>query len=228
MHLICIGDQDPLDALPSLDFLSHECRPHPFGTPLESLPFGEAVVLVDATEDLARARHACLEVRARFDVPILVVIPAASIPALHPAWGLTDFVLPSATPAEVEGRIQLAIRLAALASRGRSERIQVSGLTVDEGNFTVTLDGETLDLTFKEFELLRFLVSNRGRVFTREQLLSEVWGTDYYGGTRTVDVHVRRLRAKLGDRETFIGTVRGVGYGFSAVDDGEGEVVRDE
>ena len=71
-----------------------------------------------------------------------------------------------------------------------------------------------LDLTFKEFELLKFLAQHPGRVFTRAQLLQEVWGYDYYGGTRTVDVHVRRLRAKLGDHEALIGTVRNVGYRF--------------
>jgi DNA-binding response OmpR family regulator len=72
-----------------------------------------------------------------------------------------------------------------------------------------------LDLTFKEFELLKFLAQHPGRVFTRAQLLQEVWGYDYFGGTRTVDVHVRRLRAKLGpEHEALIGTVRNVGYKF--------------
>ncbi|MEY4997053.1 MAG: hypothetical protein RLY59_457, partial [Actinomycetota bacterium] len=76
-----------------------------------------------------------------------------------------------------------------------------------------------LDLTYKEFELLRFLATHPSRVFTREQLLSEVWGYDYFGGTRTVDVHVRRLRAKLGDMEQVIGTVRNVGYRFNVADE---------
>jgi DNA-binding response OmpR family regulator len=76
-----------------------------------------------------------------------------------------------------------------------------------------------LDLTYKEFELLRFLSTHPSRVFTREQLLSEVWGYDYFGGTRTVDVHVRRLRAKLGEMEQLIGTVRNVGYRFNVADD---------
>ena len=75
--------------------------------------------------------------------------------------------------------------------------------------------GRVLDLTFKEFELLKFLAQHPGRVFTRAQLLQEVWGYDYFGGTRTVDVHVRRLRAKLGaEHEALIGTVRNVGYRF--------------
>jgi DNA-binding response OmpR family regulator len=78
-----------------------------------------------------------------------------------------------------------------------------------------------LDLTYKEFELLRFLATHPSRVFTREQLLSEVWGYDYFGGTRTVDVHVRRLRAKLGDMEQVIGTVRNVGYRFNVADENQ-------
>jgi len=93
--------------------------------------------------------------------------------------------------------------------------IRSGDVVVDEASYTARLDGRTLDLTFKEFELLKFLVQHPGRVFTRQQLLQEVWGYDYFGGTRTVDVHVRRLRAKLGpERETLVGTVRNVGYRF--------------
>ena len=80
--------------------------------------------------------------------------------------------------------------------------------------------GRLLDLTYKEFELLKYLAQHPGRVFTRAQLLQEVWGYDYYGGTRTVDVHVRRLRAKLGsEHEVLIGTVRNVGYRFVPAED---------
>jgi DNA-binding response OmpR family regulator len=92
-----------------------------------------------------------------------------------------------------------------------------TGLTIDEVSYTAKINGKTLDLTFKEFELLRHLNDNPGRVFSREQLLSEVWGYDYFGGTRTVDVHVRRLRAKLGEHESLIGTVRNVGYRLNPV-----------
>jgi DNA-binding response OmpR family regulator len=96
-----------------------------------------------------------------------------------------------------------------------------SGVSVDESSYQATASGRPLDLTFKEFELLRYLVANPGRVFTREQLLSDVWGYDYFGGTRTVDVHVRRLRFKLGDRESVIGTVRNVGYRFAPTGEDE-------
>jgi DNA-binding response OmpR family regulator len=93
--------------------------------------------------------------------------------------------------------------------------IRAGDLRVDPHTYTAQLRGETMALTYKEFELLKYLAQYPGRVFSRDQLLREVWGYDYFGGTRTVDVHVRRLRAKLGPhRETMIGTVRQVGYRF--------------
>ena len=97
-----------------------------------------------------------------------------------------------------------------------STEIHASGVVIDEASYTARVSGTALNLTYKEFELLKYLAQHPGRVFTRDQLLHEVWGYDYYGGTRTVDVHVRRLRAKLGaDHEQLIGTVRNVGYRFT-------------
>ena len=93
--------------------------------------------------------------------------------------------------------------------------IRSGEVVVDDASYTAKIGGRSLDLTFKEFELLKYLAQHPGRVFSRQQLLQEVWGYDYFGGTRTVDVHVRRLRAKLGpEHETLIGTVRNVGYRF--------------
>ena len=94
--------------------------------------------------------------------------------------------------------------------------VSAGGLVIDEASYQATLNNRALDLTYTEFELLKYLAQHPGRVFSRETLLSDVWGYDYYGGTRTVDVHVRRLRAKLGsENEYLIGTVRNVGYRFS-------------
>jgi DNA-binding response OmpR family regulator len=91
--------------------------------------------------------------------------------------------------------------------------VRLGPLALDTDAYRATVQGRPLDLTFKEFELLRFLAERAGRVFTRPALLREVWGYDFYGGTRTVDVHIRRLRAKLGPEfESLIETVRGVGY----------------
>jgi DNA-binding response OmpR family regulator len=131
---------------------------------------------------------------------------------------MDDVIVDTSSPAEVEARLRLAVSRLADAVGAPSElpeEIRSGELHIDEGTYTAKLRGRALDLTFKEFELLKFLAQHPGRVFTRAVLLQEVWGYDYFGGTRTVDVHVRRLRAKLGiEHEALIGTVRNVGYRF--------------
>jgi DNA-binding response OmpR family regulator len=133
-------------------------------------------------------------------------------------WAMDDVVLHTCGPVELEARIRLAIgRLHATRDEDAPDAhvIRTGEVVVDDATYTATIGGRPLDLTFKEFELLKYLAQHPGRVFTRDQLLQEVWGYDYFGGTRTVDVHVRRLRAKLGpEHETLIGTVRNVGYRF--------------
>src|SRR5690606_583416 len=125
-------------------------------------------------------------------------------------WGMDDIVLNTCGPAELDARIRLAIaRLAARREDQDPEAhvIRRGEVVIDDATYTVRLGGHHLDLTFEEFELLKYLAQHPGRVFSRQQLLQEVWGYDYFGGTRTVDVHVRRLRAKLGpENETLIGT----------------------
>lgn len=103
---------------------------------------------------------------------------------------------------------------AASLSSAPDNILALDGMVINFDSYEVAIDGSPLDLTFKEYELLRCLITNRGRVYTRDQLLSNVWGYDYYGGARTVDVHIRRLRAKLGRHESLIETVRNVGYRF--------------
>ncbi|MGH3346553.1 MAG: winged helix-turn-helix domain-containing protein, partial [Nocardioides sp.] len=151
-------------------------------------------------------------------VPVLLVLTEGGLAAVSHDWGMDDVVLSTIGPAELEARMKL------VAGRLRAEReaddpdahvIRSGEVVVDEATYTAKLGKRTLDLTFKEFELLKYLAQHPGRVFSRQQLLQEVWGYDYFGGTRTVDVHVRRLRAKLGpEHETLIGTVRNVGYRF--------------
>jgi DNA-binding winged helix-turn-helix (wHTH) protein len=115
----------------------------------------------------------------------------------------------------VEARLRLVIGRTSQTLPQPQNEIRSGGLVINEAAYSARLSGRALDLTFKEFELLKFLAQHPGRVFTRAQLLQEVWGYDYFGGTRTVDVHVRRLRAKLGtENEELIGTVRNVGYRF--------------
>ena len=134
-------------------------------------------------------------------------------------WGMDDLLLDTAGPAEIEARLRLGVGSVREGTTDEdpmeSGRIRHGDLVIDESSYTARMADRVLHLTYKEFELLRFLGSNPGQVFTRAQLLQEVWGYEYYGGTLTVDVHVRRLRAKLGtEHENYIGTVRNVGYRF--------------
>jgi DNA-binding response OmpR family regulator len=126
-----------------------------------------------------------------------------------------DFLWEPVRPQEMLLRLRLVLR----RTRGHalSHVIRIGDLVIDQERYLVEVGGRRVDLTFKEYQLLRFLATNPGRVFTREALLSQVWGYDYFGGTRTVDVHIRRLRSKLEDsHHTFIETVWNVGYRFKA------------
>ncbi|MCL2514382.1 MAG: response regulator transcription factor [Microbacteriaceae bacterium] len=210
-------DQSPL---PALGLLSHRIKVVPAeASALVTAPSADLIV-VDGRRDLVGARAlAKLLTTTGNASPVLLVVTEGGMSAVSAEWGVADIVLPDAGPAELEARIRLALDRQA-ADPGQS-KIQASGVTIDEASYSAKVHGRPLDLTFKEFELLRFLATHPSRVFTREQLLSEVWGYDYFGGTRTVDVHVRRLRAKLGDSESLIGTVRNVGYRFNVVEDGQ-------
>lgn len=205
--------------LPALGLLAHDAHQLPASAAsLASVPDAD-VVLVDARADLAGAKALCkLLGSAGLGVPVVLVATEGGLTVVSPDWGVDDIVLAGAGPAEVDARIRLVLgrHPAAAPSSGH---VQTSGISIDEASYSAKARGKPLDLTFKEFQLLHFLATHPSRVFTREQLLSEVWGYDYFGGTRTVDVHVRRLRAKLGDLEQLIGTVRNVGYRFIAAED---------
>jgi len=205
------------EVLPALALLGHSVRVAPAEvSALLNAPQSDAV-LVDARRDLAGARSLCRLLRTTgVAVPLIVVLTEGGLVALTAEWGVDDVLLDSAGPAEVDARLRLASgKKAETAPDSDPGVVRAGELTIDEGTYTCRLRGRALDLTFKEFELLKYLAQHPGRVFTRAQLLQEVWGYDYYGGTRTVDVHVRRLRAKLGaEHEQLIGTVRHVGYKF--------------
>jgi len=204
--------------LPALELLSHRVRQIP-AEPAQLVSAPEAeVVIVDARHDLAGAKSLCKLLRTTGqDAPLLLVVTEGGMSAVSGDWAIDDVLLDTAGPAETDARIRLAI--AGSEAAAGPARVQASGVTIDEQSYSAKLYGKPLDLTYKEFQLLHFLATHPARVFTREQLLSEVWGYDYFGGTRTVDVHVRRLRAKLGDHEQIIGTVRNVGYRFNVYDD---------
>lgn len=228
MQLLCLTDRDPGAALPGLELLAYEVRHSPLAVRVPtSVADRYELLLIDGTRDPRRARATCYELRAHSPVPRLLIASESALPAVTADWGITDVLLPQASPAEIDLRLRLARSgrggSAAGVDSDQPSAVRAAGVTIDEGNFTARVQDRMLDLTYKEFELLHFLAGHPGRVFTREQLLSEVWGTDYFGGTRTVDVHVRRLRAKLGEHEALISTVRGVGYGFARSRNGENE-----
>jgi DNA-binding response OmpR family regulator len=206
------------DVLPSLGLLGHRVRAIPAEpAALINAPTTD-LILVDARADLVSAKSLCKILNTTgINVPLVLVLTEGGLTAVSADWGVDDMVLESAGPAELDARIRLAIGRQDQQKTG--SKIQASGVVIDEASYSAKVHGRPLDLTFKEFELLRFLATHPSRVFTREQLLSEVWGYDYFGGTRTVDVHVRRLRAKLGDLESLIGTVRNVGYRFNVYED---------
>ncbi len=205
------------EVLPALGLLAHQVRTAPTeATALIDVPPVD-VIVVDGRRDLPHIRSLCRLIRTTgVNVPVLLVVTEGGLAAVNADWGVDDVILSTAGPAELEARLRLTVgRLAKDDADELPDVIRNGDLTVDEASYTVKLRGRPLDLTYKEFELLKYLVQHPGRVFTRAQLLQEVWGYDYFGGTRTVDVHVRRLRAKLGaEHEQLIGTVRNVGYRF--------------
>jgi DNA-binding response OmpR family regulator len=211
--------QPSAEVLPALALLPHQVKILPAeGSALLEAPATD-VVLIDGRQELAHARDLSRLIRTTgSEQPVLLIVTEGGLSVVAADWGMDDVLLETAGPAEVEARLRLALgRFAAQREQDDPEAhvIRSGEVTVDDSTYTAKLGGRPLDLTFKEFELLKFLAQHPGRVFTRQQLLQEVWGYDYFGGTRTVDVHVRRLRAKLGpENEVLIGTVRNVGYRF--------------
>jgi DNA-binding response OmpR family regulator len=213
--LLLTADSRPESVLPALSLLPHAVRiaASEVSSLLEA---GSAdVAIVDARVDLVAARGLCrLLGTTGTSVPVVAVVNEGGLVAINVDWGLDDILLPGTGPAEVDARLRLLVgRRGGVGSQENLGKITLGELIIDEGTYTARLRGRPLDLTYKEFELLKYLAQHAGRVFTRAQLLQEVWGYDFFGGTRTVDVHVRRLRAKLGsEHESLIGTVRNVGY----------------
>ena len=173
-----------------------------------------AVVCADRDPDTAFAL--CRDLRSR-DLPlepILLVVTPEQLAHLELREDLfDDFALAPANAREVEARLK---HLFWKTGRGtRPELVEYGALVLNVETYQAAISGKPLDLTYMEYELLKFLASHPGKVFTRETLLSRVWGYEYFGGARTVDVHVRRLRAKLGEEHaSLISTVRSVGYRF--------------
>lgn len=147
------------------------------------------------------------------NTPVIAILSREALSSLDASIAMDDFLVDPYDSAEIALRIKRALwRKTSLHSE---QMIKRGDLLIDLGECEVSVAGRPVPLTFKEYELLRFLASNPGRVFSREALLDEIWGHDYYGGDRTVDVHIRRLRSKIEDpTHTFIETVRNMGYKF--------------
>jgi DNA-binding response OmpR family regulator len=212
------------EVLPALALLQHQVKILPAEiSVLVDVPEVDCL-FVDARRDLPNAKSFTKLISATgVSSPIIVITTEGGLSAINADWNVDDVILDTAGPAEVEARIRIVVGNTAaqlLASNPNSQEIRSGDVVIDERTYTAKLKGRVLDLTFKEFELLKYLAQHPGRVFTRSQLLQEIWGYDYFGGTRTVDVHIRRLRSKLGPEfEAIIGTVRNVGYRFSTSDD---------
>ncbi len=211
--------QPSAEVIPGLSLLPHSVKILPAqGGALLEAPDAD-LLLIDGRQDLAQVRDLCRLTRTTgTDIPVLLIVTEGGLAVVTHDWGMDDVVLNTCGPAELEARIRITIgRIAAAgnADDPNAHLIHRGEVVVDDASYTAKIGGRPLDLTYKEFELLKYLAQHPGRVFSREQLLREVWGYDYFGGTRTVDVHVRRLRAKLGpEHEHHIGTVRNVGYRF--------------
>ena len=171
---------------------------------------GLALILLDDAPALPKVE----EMRNWTTLPILLLLEPDRLGVIRTPSEADDILVKPVREEELLYRARnLCHRTTHEVEGGRT--LKSKGLTLDESRYEIRLDGELIDLTYREFELLKHLINNPERVFDREQLLNLVWGIDYLGGPRTVDVHVRRIRAKIEVKGySFISTVRGVGYKF--------------
>jgi len=210
---ILLSDRSPAEALPAIGQLLLDLKTEHLSVAAaqDVLALSPEIVLVDGAENPGQA-HAVLRAIRGLDVhtPVVVVVERRDLERFRWEEVADELLSPGAPEAEI--RLRLAMLRRRLGT-GDGSTVRLGPLTLNVDSYQVTVQGRALDLTYKEFELLRYLTERRGRVFTRPALLRAVWGYDFYGGTRTVDVHIRRLRAKLGPGfESLIETVRGVGY----------------
>jgi DNA-binding response OmpR family regulator len=211
--IVLLTDRSPDVVLPALGALALDLKTEHLSVAAlaDVLRLDPDILLVDAVENPGHG-HAVLRALAQGHarVPVVVVAERADLDRFRWDEVADELLFPGAPEAEIRLRIHMLRRR---SGGGEGTAVRLGALTLDTETYRVTVQGRPLDLTYKEFELLRYLAERPGRVFTRPGLLREVWGYDFYGGTRTVDVHIRRLRAKLGPEfESLIETVRGVGY----------------
>ncbi|MEX1038600.1 MAG: response regulator transcription factor [Acidimicrobiia bacterium] len=209
--IIAVFPSEPSDSLEEgLGFVSSQIeRPKALDPADPALQEVDLAVVELGDQPMRRLREAG-RVAEDLGVPVFLVIEPDQIALVDSTTPFIDFQIAPVEPAEFRLRIH---RLA--TENSDDEVINFKDLVLNTLTYQAELGGVPMDLTYMEYELLRFLVTNPTRVWSREQLLSRVWGYEYYGGARTVDVHVRRLRSKLGEeRSSWITTVRSVGYRF--------------
>jgi DNA-binding response OmpR family regulator len=171
------------------------------------------IVLLDMAETSVDLDVWAEKMKQQEHIPVIALLPKERLRSLDSNTNIDDFVVRPWETTEVIVRIRRI--LGRRQSKASEEVIRCGDLIIDSAKCEVSLGGKPVILTFKEYQLLKFLASNKGKVFTRDALLDEVWGWDYYGGDRTVDVHIRRLRSKIEDvNHSFIETVRNIGYRF--------------
>ena len=215
---------DPATVLPSLALLSHRVRVLPMdAASLVKMP-ENTILFLDARDDLATAKTLCRLIHASgLSTPIVLILTEGGFTVVNSQWGIADVVVATASPAEVEGRLRLVSERGNApvnATSGSGEQgvqnedglIRSGDLVVDTNGYTASLHGHPIDLAYKEFELLKLLMKNHGIVISRDVIMERVWDSSFEGESRTIDVHVRTLRQKLGDGGALIETVRGVGY----------------
>jgi DNA-binding response OmpR family regulator len=212
-RIVLLTDRSPAEVLPALGELILDLKTEQLSVAAiaDVLALDPELVLVDAVENPGQGHAVLLALHDRpARVPTVAVVERRDLERFRWEDVAEDLLFPGAPEPEIRVRLAMIRRRSGAAD---STTIRLGPLVLDTDSYRVTVQGRPLDLTYKEFELLRYLAERPGRVFTRPSLLREVWGYDFYGGTRTVDVHVRRLRAKLGpEHEALIETVRGVGY----------------
>ena len=176
---------------------------------------GPELALIDTAYMTSMEITTCLQACEEYESYTIALVPRSRVPALDVTLKLTDFIVSPPDPDELVIRAQRALRAGEAEAEEDSHLIRAGDLQIDTSSYEVTIKGNRVGLRFKEYELLKLLAENPGRVFSRDALLNQIWGYEYFGGTRTVDVHIRRLRSKIEEADhNFIETIWNVGYRF--------------
>ena len=176
-----------------------------------------SLIIMDVMMPKMDGYETCEEIRKLSKVPIILLTAKSEEKDELKGFelGVDEYITKPFNPKILVARVEAVLRR---TNGDEDTTIEAGGIVIDKNAHTVTVDGEMIDLSFKEFELLEYFLNNQGRALTRENILSRVWNYDYYGDARTIDTHVKKLRAKLGDKGKYISTIWAVGYKFEVKD----------